>query len=323
MPMMPWPMWSWHSEMELVWLQDFVALVQEGSFSRAAEARNVTQPAFSRRIRSLEDWVGEPLFNRTAQGVTLTTAGEAFEASAEDLLRQILGLRARAREAGGRATRTLQFAATQTLSFTFFPGWIRFLGERLELGPIQLNTGNMATCEQIMLHGGAQFLLCHHHASIADPFGGRFPSMMVGSDRLIAVSGADHDGRPLFRAIPGGPPVAYLAYSTESGLGRIVRSCEPALIPGVSRNVVFNSHLAAALLSVARDGGGMAWLPHSLAETDLQAGRLVRAAGEECDISIEIRLFRPESPLSKAAETFWDLLVKSSAPTDATAPGVR
>lgn len=312
-------MWIWHSgTMELNWLQDFLALAEEGSFSRAAESRNVTQPAFSRRIRALEDWVGVPLFNRTAQGVTLTTAGSAFEASAEDLLRQILALRARAREAGGRANRTLQFAATQTLSFSFFPGWIRALGERLELGPIQLNAGNMATCEQIMLHGGAHFLLCHHHASIEEPFGGRFPSVMVGSDRLIAVSGADPDGQPLFCARPGGPPIAYLGYSAESGLGRIVASCEPALMPGVSRNAVFNSHLAAALLSVARDGGGMAWLPHSLAEPDLAARRLVRAAGEDCDIPIEIRLFRQATPLSQAAETFWNLLIKSPAPASAT-----
>ncbi|MCB2102451.1 MAG: LysR family transcriptional regulator, partial [Rhodobacterales bacterium] len=37
--------------MELSWLEDFVALAETGSFSRAAERRNLTQPAFSRRIR--------------------------------------------------------------------------------------------------------------------------------------------------------------------------------------------------------------------------------------------------------------------------------
>ncbi|MCT7654667.1 LysR family transcriptional regulator [Oceanimonas sp. NS1] len=44
--------------MELKWLKDFVALNEHGSFSKAAEARFVTQPAFSRRIRSLENWLG-------------------------------------------------------------------------------------------------------------------------------------------------------------------------------------------------------------------------------------------------------------------------
>ena len=48
--------------MEFIWLEDFLALVDSGNFSRAAELRHVTQPAFSRRIRALEDWVGVDLF---------------------------------------------------------------------------------------------------------------------------------------------------------------------------------------------------------------------------------------------------------------------
>ena len=50
--------------MDLDWLKDFLALAELKTFSRAADARNVTQPAFSRRIRALEDWIGAPLFVR-------------------------------------------------------------------------------------------------------------------------------------------------------------------------------------------------------------------------------------------------------------------
>jgi DNA-binding transcriptional LysR family regulator len=44
--------------MDLDWLKDFLVLAEKRNFSRAADARNVTQPAFSRRIRALEDWIG-------------------------------------------------------------------------------------------------------------------------------------------------------------------------------------------------------------------------------------------------------------------------
>jgi DNA-binding transcriptional LysR family regulator len=44
--------------MNLSWLHDFLALAETGNFSRAADARHMTQPAFSRRIRALEDWLG-------------------------------------------------------------------------------------------------------------------------------------------------------------------------------------------------------------------------------------------------------------------------
>ena len=42
--------------LDLDWLEDFVALAETGNFSRAAEARAIAQPAFSRHIRSLEEW---------------------------------------------------------------------------------------------------------------------------------------------------------------------------------------------------------------------------------------------------------------------------
>ena len=62
--------------MELNWINDFLALAEHRNFSRAADARNVTQPAFSRRIRLLEDWVGTPLVLRSPHGAELNASGE-------------------------------------------------------------------------------------------------------------------------------------------------------------------------------------------------------------------------------------------------------
>jgi DNA-binding transcriptional LysR family regulator len=65
--------------MDATWLEDFIAVVREGGFSRAAEQRAISQPAFSRRIRCLEEWVGTPLFDRAARSVELTPAGAMFK----------------------------------------------------------------------------------------------------------------------------------------------------------------------------------------------------------------------------------------------------
>ena len=64
--------------MESKWLEDFISLAETRSFSRSAEARHVTQPAFSRRIRSLETWLGADLVDRTTYPTQLTPAGEVF-----------------------------------------------------------------------------------------------------------------------------------------------------------------------------------------------------------------------------------------------------
>lgn len=58
--------------MNLTWLEDFLGLASSGNFSRAAGERNMTQSAFSRRVRALEEWLGVALFDRTTHTVTLT-----------------------------------------------------------------------------------------------------------------------------------------------------------------------------------------------------------------------------------------------------------
>uniref|UniRef100_UPI003703D4C3 LysR family transcriptional regulator n=1 Tax=Phaeobacter sp. BS34 TaxID=2907240 RepID=UPI003703D4C3 len=58
--------------MDIIWLRDFEALTTHKNFSRAAEERNVSQPAFSRRIRALEDEVGVKLINRQTFPLSLT-----------------------------------------------------------------------------------------------------------------------------------------------------------------------------------------------------------------------------------------------------------
>lgn len=64
--------------MELKWLEDFISLAETRSFSRSAELRHVTQPAFSRRIQSLEAWLGNELIDRSSYPTRLTPAGEVF-----------------------------------------------------------------------------------------------------------------------------------------------------------------------------------------------------------------------------------------------------
>ncbi|WP_424950055.1 LysR substrate-binding domain-containing protein [Deinococcus sp.] len=89
--------------MELRQLRLFLAVAQEGNFTRAAERVNLSQPALSHRIRGLEDELGVPLFLRTARGAELTPAGEVLRLEAERLLGDAALTVQRVRRAGGRA----------------------------------------------------------------------------------------------------------------------------------------------------------------------------------------------------------------------------
>jgi DNA-binding transcriptional LysR family regulator len=67
-------------------LQAFRAVVEQGSFRKAADAVRISQPALSRRIEKLEDALGVRLFDRTTRKVSLTQAGRGFMPSVERLL---------------------------------------------------------------------------------------------------------------------------------------------------------------------------------------------------------------------------------------------
>ena len=72
--------------MQLNWLEDFVDLAKTRSFSRSAENRCVTHPAFGRRIKALEEWVGVSLIERGRNPVVLTSAGLIFLDAAKNAL---------------------------------------------------------------------------------------------------------------------------------------------------------------------------------------------------------------------------------------------
>src|SRR5580698_2625048 len=59
-------------------LEYFVAVAEEGQFTRAAERLHVAQPSISAQIRRLEKTLGAPLFHRGPGPVTLTDAGQAL-----------------------------------------------------------------------------------------------------------------------------------------------------------------------------------------------------------------------------------------------------
>jgi LysR family transcriptional regulator, hypochlorite-specific transcription factor HypT len=300
---------------ELIWLEDFLALADSGSFSRAAEQRHVAQPAFSRRIRSLEEWLGATLIDRSTHPASLTEAGIRFRPLAADILHRVASAREETRTAQTAAAATLRFAATHALSLTFFPIWIRSLEPRMQGTPIHLISDSLQACEELMLHGRAQLLLCHYHPKVEnrlDP--GDFQSVRVGKDTLIPVVAPHGPALPEFaQAKPPRDKLPVLAYSEASGLGRILRMLLGTALDDAQAEFVFTAHLAVVLKSMAVQGRGIAWLPESLIRDDMATKRLVPAGTPSWSIPLQIRLFRRRGLQASVAEEFWKIAKSSSS----------
>jgi len=67
--------------------------------------------------------------------------------------------------------------------------------------------------------------------------------------------------------------------------------------------------ISIGLKAMALAGWGMAWLPESLIYDEVQQGELVRASTDSYwDLTVEIRIYRHDTPLQKHAESFWEFL---------------
>jgi DNA-binding transcriptional LysR family regulator len=296
--------------LDLAWLEDFLALAESGNFSRAAKARAIAQPAFSRHIRALEEWAGVELIDRARHPAAPTPAGEVFVVTARDVVLRLMQARTRAHEAHEQASRSLQFSATHVLSLAFFPRWLQTVEQHLQhlqLGPIHMVSDSYQACEELMLKRRVQFLLCYGHSAVKTQLLlPEFDFACVGEDRLVPVSAPDAEGQPRHRidsAAQGLLPV--LAYSQASGLGQIMRDQLPGAFDAERFRLVMTSHHAVLLKTMALEGRGVAWLPHSLVSTEMADGRLLGAAGREWNVTLEIRLFRATDPLAPAAEAVW------------------
>lgn len=286
--------------MDINWLEDFLSLVEMGGFSKAAESRAVSQSSFSRRIQALEAWVGAPLFDRDTHTIRLTPAGERFALTAEEVVRNLKLGREAALVAANASSNTLRFASTHALSLTFFPSFLRDMEyQSFQSAVIELTANSMTACEKLMVEGGANFLLCHHHEAAHVRLEQGFRSLTVGGDTLIPVA------RPDLAKTGSDPALPHLAFTEESGMGRIIKAAlEKRGLPRPP-TPVFASHLASVLTAMALDGRGVAWLPLSLIADHLEAGRLVRTKPEQDGIDIEIRLWRPRARQAPVAEEFW------------------
>ncbi|MGL3109950.1 LysR family transcriptional regulator [Bradyrhizobium sp. BR 1432] len=302
--------------MEINWLHDFIAVATTRSFSRAAEQRNCSQPALSRRIQALEVWTGAPLLDRTTHSVNLTAAGEGFRETAEDVLRRLAAGRLDAQERARGASDVLKFASTNALSLTFFPDWLRGIETKLAFVPnVQLVANHMEACERILLAGDAHFLLCHYHPAATTALApSHFRSLHVGDDRLIpaSVPVSSRSRKPRFK-LPGtkAAPVPFLSFRPESGMGRILEAVRVTSPLDAHLRTTFTSHLAKLLVTMVQAGRGMAWLPESLISDQLASGEIVAAGGAEWFVPIEIHVFRPKLRLAQAAEAFWQHIAKS------------
>ncbi|MFB4390565.1 MULTISPECIES: LysR substrate-binding domain-containing protein [unclassified Pseudomonas] len=294
--------------MQTKWIDDLLAIAQTKNFSRAAQLRCITQSALSRRIRSLEDWVGVELVDRGTYPVQLTKAGQTFCDEGRDALAVFLELRSALRRGERMPGRSIQVVAGHTLSMTFVPKWFAGFQRRYGYFNARVLAANVQEAVIALAEGGCDLMIGYSHPRapiILDP--DKFIGLRLGSDAFFPVSAPDAEGKPLF-ALPGSAnaPIPYLAYTATSFLGRVADMALQA--QGTTLKRCHEADMAMHLMRMAREGYGVAWLPESAVEEELAAGRLVHAGGPQWSAELEIWSFRSVGNSNQTMLELWKSL---------------
>jgi DNA-binding transcriptional LysR family regulator len=292
--------------MDHKWLEDFIALARERSFSRAAELRHVTQPQFSRRIRALELWAGADLINRAVMPLGLTAAGEELLPVARRAAAGLGDVRARIRNAGGGLD-WVTLATGRTLSRTAVPDWLARVKREAGEFRLRMLTGSIHEGATALEQGAADFLLSFTHPRLPLVLDEQmFEGFTLGTDELVAVSAPRPDGQAQ-HALPGTArkPVPMLSYAPTLALSQILQDGLARIPRELYLHTVTESDFAESLHEQALQGVGLAWLPRGLVGADLHSGRLVEADSLGAAVRFEIRLYRSRSPRNGLVQRIW------------------
>ncbi len=292
--------------METKWLEDFVSLAETRSFSRSAQLRHVTQPAFSRRIQALEAWAGCDLVDRSSYPTRLTPAGQTLYEQSLEILQALQSTRAMLRGHAGAGQDVVDFATPHTLAFTFFPGWVSSL--RAGFGPLKsrLAALNVHDAMLRLVEGSCDLLIAYHHDAHPLPLdASRYEMVVLGRETVAPYCRPDAEGRPLF-TLPGqlGQPLPYLGYAPGAYLSRVTDLLLRQAPGPVHLDRVYETDMAEGLKVMALEGLGLAFLPASAVRSEVASGRLVAAdAGEDTPmrLDLEIRAWRQKPGAAMAA----------------------
>ena len=264
--------------MDTQWFDDVLVLLEERNMSRAAARRNITQPAFSRRIRSFEDWLGVEILDRKTNRIEISGALSANEADIRALVTRLRELRTKI--AHHRPTgAVIAIAVQHSPVYSTFPDMA--LRARTAFPDIRfrLRAGNLSDCVSMFLRGDTSMLLCYEGVSAgAMQFGAGIRRGVWGHDYLIPVVGgglryAVRDNRE----IPEDTPA--IVYPDGSYFGEVLASEDRAFgTAGNCANPICETAFTSGTKEMVIKGLGVAWLPYSMVHVEVESGTLISLA---------------------------------------------
>lgn len=298
--------------MRLEWIEDIIAVLHAGSLNRAADLRHLTQPAFSRRIQSIEEYVGVELLDRTRKPAQLSDAVLSQQEKLEQLaagLRDLLyELRHHDRQVKNRVVIASQHAITTSVA----PTLVKQLAADLD-AHIRLRSANRSECLTLLMTKQADVTLIYRSPDEALPIDGAYLERFdFGEEPFVPVfaSHALDDLNAQYRS--GELPI--ITYPSNVFLGEVMqREILPKLRTRLFLKEKTESALTLAVLQLALAGVGVAWIPQSLAAKEIGYGNLTELGHLFGSARLRIDAVRLSGEKSMAEQNVWTVIHELAA----------
>jgi DNA-binding transcriptional LysR family regulator len=284
--------------MDLSQLEVFLAVAQEGRFSRAAEKLHRTQSAVSQSIQKLEEEIGEALFDRSTRDGLLTDAGKILQEYAERLINLRNDAQGALHELRELQRGNLTVAANEftALYLLVVLGGFRRLHPMVKVA-VQRSLGSQIP-DHVLRHGAELGVLTY------DPQDSRLHSVVVYQDELVLVVPPNHP-------LAGESEVSLKQLGAESFVAHIVSSPYREKVLQAFKHSKTPLHMDVelptlqAITRFVAMGNGVAFLPQISVESELQRRELVRIHVRELNLHRKLRLiYRKSAGTSHAARAF-------------------
>ncbi len=297
--------------MDIEWISDFLELASTKNFTIAAKNRNRSQPAFSRRISGLEQWVGAQLVDRTVHPFALTDEGYHFRKQSQEIINDLRRTRDECQQGQQKLDHFIKFTALHTLAINYFARWISSIQGDYKLINSKMKASHLHNCVESLQSGQSEFMLSYSSPAIApmlDP--SDYLSCRLKSDVLILVSATDENGKPIHTMNKKKIP-KYLGYSSHCLMGKLTNKIIDTACKEYTLNRVYENSVAESIKAMAIQGLGVGWLPKISIESELERGDLINIGNKEMTLNLEITIYRSKQPLSDEAENLWTYLTKN------------
>ncbi len=295
--------------MELKWLHDFVSLASTGNFSRSAEERNVTQSAFSRRIQSLENWLDTELVDRKTHPVSLTDSGIRFLKPAKNMIRQAERMKDDFRDVQADERSVLTFTSSTNLAMSFLPGWLTDIQQDFGKFGVKVQTDISGIHDhfEALRSKQSDFLLHYGHGvGLLAMDANKFDFIVVGQDLLVPV--CHHSLRESYAtslSSDSTDPLPYISPWRTSSIAYLIAEKIAQNHPSTRLDTVVESSIVGCTKGYVSQGTGVAWLPTSAIQSELNSGEFVKLSDESFEIPLSIELYRYVSNSNPVAARFW------------------